>query len=160
MLGGSSENMGRGWINGESKYSGSTYRLPVAQPVTGTLFGLVSAFFLTLILSNLTWNFPVFIDVPLSKVVGVQEAWYAMTHYISMSHYDNIFNKIHELPNIYIYEIYLHTLGIFVLSLAPAAGIGWYIGMPRSVIRHISGVKLREGKDAINYANRMIKGEQ
>lgn len=157
MLSGASENHGRGWINGESRYSGSTYRLPVAFPVSGTAVAIVALAIISTAISIIFWNNPVFIDVPLSKIISAKTAWLGFTHYLTMNNYDNIYYKIIALPKPYLHEVYLHTFGAIAVALIPSAFIGWYVGKPRSVIRHISGVRLREGKDAIRYANKMIR---
>jgi len=156
MLNGASDNLGKGWINGESKYSGSTYRLPVALPATGVAVTFFAAIFFTSLLSSLTWDINIFINVPFSKVSDPMTAWKGLTHFIGMQNYDKIYGLILKLPDEYRYELYAHTFGALFISLFPAAAIGWHVGKPRSVIRHISGVKLRTGNDAINYANRMI----
>jgi len=156
MFSGASENHGRGWINGESRYSGSTYRLPVAFPVSGAAVAIMALAIITAAVSILLWNHPVFIDVPLSKVISTKTAWLGFTHYLSMNNYNDIYSQIITLPKPYLHEVYIHTFGAMAIALIPSAFAGWYVGKPRSVIRHISGVRLREGKDAIRYANKMI----
>jgi len=158
------DNTFRGSVNSEARYVQGSGRLKQSFPVSGIIMGFMTlGAFITA--SFFTWNIAFWSPVSIEPYVTAYQGYQAVLGELGLQSkvvagYWNAMPLIkQQWSSEYVVELYLHTYPFLIFGLFAGAWVGWQTAKPKDTIRHLEGVRLYEGKQAINYIAREIASE-